>query len=107
MQRLIMSINLLTPTQQQMPLQQQLLPLLYLNLLNFYLQKKEEILHYAESIVRELSSETYLAKKGDNGGFILMHSVGNIHEDNETDTAINYADYYFLEALVRWNKIND
>jgi len=78
-----------------------------LELAAFVPEKKEEILSYAKSIIRELSTEKYLAKKGGNGGFILKHSVGNIHEDNETNTAINYADYYFLEALVRWNKIND
>ena len=78
-----------------------------LDLATFVPEKKEEILNYAKSIIRELSTEKYLAKEGTNGGFILKHSVGNIHEDNETDTALNYADYYFLEALIKWNKIND
>lgn len=67
----------------------------------------EKYLAYAEAIIRELSSDNYLAKKDENGGFILKHSVGNIHENNETDTAINYADFYFLEALLRWKNIND
>ena len=68
--------------------------------------KKDKILIYAEGIIRELSSEKYLAKEGENGGFILMHSVGNIHENNENDTPLNYADYYFVEALIKWNSIN-
>ena len=63
--------------------------------------------NYVIGIIRELASENYLAKEGTNGGFILKHSVGNIHEDNETDTAINYADYYFFEALIRWKNIKD
>ena len=67
--------------------------------------KKAELLTYAEDIIRELASERYLAKEGENGGFILMHSVGNIHENNENDTPLNYADYYFIEALIKWNNI--
>ena len=67
--------------------------------------KKKEILDYAEGIIRELSSERYLAKEGTNGGFILMHSVGNIHENNENDTPLNYADYYFIESFIKWNNI--
>jgi hypothetical protein len=30
-----------------------------------------------------------------------MHSVGNYPQDDEIDVAINYADYYYLEALLR------
>jgi hypothetical protein len=38
--------------------------------------------------------------------FILDHSVGNIPSHSEIDVPINYADYYFLEALVRYKKLN-
>ncbi|MCK5823901.1 MAG: glycoside hydrolase family 88 protein [Ichthyobacteriaceae bacterium] len=68
-------------------------------------EKKAEYLAYAEDVLRELSSDKYLAKEGTNGGFILMHSVGNFHEDNENDSPLNYADYYFMEALVKWQHI--
>jgi hypothetical protein len=30
-----------------------------------------------------------------------MHSVGNYPLNDEIDVAINYADYYYLEALLR------
>ncbi len=36
-----------------------------------------------------------------NGNFILMHSVGSIPHNAEIDVPLNYADYYFLEALKR------
>lgn len=65
-------------------------------------ENAKQYITYAVSILRNLSSKEYLAEKGKNGGFILMHSVGNIHEDNETDAPLNYADYYYLEALLRW-----
>ena len=78
-----------------------------LDLQNFDKENKKQYLAYAETILRTLSSDEYLAKKETNGGFILKHSVGNIHENNETDAPLNYADYYFLEALLKWNTIND
>jgi len=49
-----------------------------------------------------LSSPTYLAKLGQNGGFLLRHSVGNFPAKSEVDVPLNYADYYFLEALLRY-----
>lgn len=65
-------------------------------------KNSKQYITYAVSILRNLSTKDYLAEKGKEGGFILKHSVGNIHEDNETDTPLNYADYYYLEALLRW-----
>ncbi|MBU2921566.1 glycoside hydrolase family 88 protein [Winogradskyella psychrotolerans] len=67
--------------------------------------RKNEYLDYTETILRTLSSDDYLAQKNENGGFILKHSVGNFHENNETDAPLNYADYYYLEALIRWSNI--
>lgn len=58
----------------------------------------------AERILKTLSSDHYLAKRGTNHGFILMHSVGHHPEGSEVDTPINYADYYYLEALARYVK---
>jgi rhamnogalacturonyl hydrolase YesR len=76
-----------------------------LDLQDFDAKNRTEYLRYSEKTLRTLSSKEYLASKGGNKGFILKHSVGNFHEDNENDTAINYADYYFLEALVKWNNL--
>jgi hypothetical protein len=52
-----------------------------------------------------LSSPAYLAKPGENGNFILMHSVGFLPRESEVDVPLNYADYYFLEALLRYRKL--
>ena len=57
---------------------------------------------YAETLLMNLSSDAYLAGKGTNGGFILMHSVGHLPADSEIDTPLNYADYYYLEAIGRY-----
>ncbi|MEA4982293.1 MAG: glycoside hydrolase family 88 protein [Paludibacter sp.] len=61
---------------------------------------------YAETILKNLSGEQYLAKKGENKGFILMHSVGHLPANSEIDTPLNYADYYYLEALKRIKTAN-
>ena len=34
-----------------------------------------------------------------------MHSVGSIPHGNSIDVPLNYADYYFLEALIRKRNI--
>ena len=59
---------------------------------------------YAEDILQSLSSPEYLAGEDTNGYFILKHSVGAFLYNSEIDTPLNYADYYYLEALVRYAK---
>ncbi len=56
---------------------------------------------YADRIMHSLASPDYRAALGTNGYFILMHSVGSIPHNSEIDVPLNYADYYFLEALKR------
>lgn len=58
-------------------------------------------LTFAIRAVRALSSASYRASLGQNSHFLLMHSVGNYPLDDEIDVAINYADYYYVEALLR------
>ena len=65
----------------------------------------QKYLDYAEKILKNLSSDAYLAKVGDNQGFILMHSVGSLPNGSEIDTPLNYADYYYLEALKRFMEL--
>ncbi len=55
----------------------------------------------ADRIMKSLASSDYRANIGENGNFILMHSVGSIPHNVEIDVPLNYADYYFLEALIR------
>lgn len=56
---------------------------------------------YAEQQLRSLSSPAYRAKPGENGCFLIMHCVGHFPHHSEVDVPIAYADYYFLEALLR------
>lgn len=62
----------------------------------------KKYIDYAEKILKSLSSDAYLAKPGENQGFILLHSTGSLPNGSEIDTPLNYADYYYLEALKRF-----
>ena len=55
----------------------------------------------ADKIMGSLGSPAYRAEVGTNGNFILMHSVGSIPHNAEIDVPLNYADYYFLEGIMR------
>lgn len=60
-----------------------------------------EYKEYADRIMTNLASPAYMAEPKSNNGFILMHSVGSIPHNAELDVPLNYADYYFIEALKR------
>lgn len=62
----------------------------------------KKYIDYAEEILKSLSTDEYLARPGDNKYFLLKHSVGAFLYNSEIDTAIDYADYYYLEALKRY-----
>ncbi|MGM9748656.1 MAG: glycoside hydrolase family 88 protein [Candidatus Cryptobacteroides sp.] len=75
---------------------------------NFYKEK-------ADKMIESLSSPAYRAEVGENGGFLLMHSVGSLPHSvinirtnpnaHNIDVPLNYADYYFLEALIRKGRV--
>lgn len=62
----------------------------------------EKYFRYAETLLKNLSGTDYLAANGENQGYILKHSVGSLPHGSEIDTPLNYADYYYLEALKRY-----
>jgi unsaturated chondroitin disaccharide hydrolase len=64
-----------------------------------------QYLDAAEQIIVTLSSSTYHAVVGANGGFLLLHSVGNLPGRSEIDVPLTYADYYFVEAMLRYKQL--
>lgn len=74
--------------------------------LSGYVSKKEQKKYHAGAVMmlRSLSSPVYRCKEGENGGFILKHSVGNLPAQSEIDVPLSYADYYYIEALLRYKK---
>lgn len=59
---------------------------------------------WADTILENLTS-SYRAAPGADGGFLLLHSTGAKSLNSEIDVPLVYADYYFLEALLRKSKI--
>lgn len=64
----------------------------------------EQYKKWADTIVQNLTNH-YLAKPNANRGFLLLHSTGSKPGNSEIDVPLVYADYYFLEALIRKQKL--
>ena len=63
----------------------------------------KEYFNKARGMLKELSSDNYLSK--DNNSSFLLHSTGHWPNGSEIDASIIYADYYYIEALLRLKKI--
>ncbi|MEN9686718.1 MAG: hypothetical protein RLZZ28_2504 [Bacteroidota bacterium] len=68
-------------------------------------EKSGYYVNYAEKIIRSLSSPTYTAPYGENGGFLLKHGTGHLPGNSEIDVALSYGDYYYIEALMRYKAL--
>lgn len=60
----------------------------------------------AEHMLYSLCSDVYTAPYGTSQGFLLNHSVGNLPGKSEVDVPLTYADYYFIEAMLRYKNLN-
>lgn len=69
-------------------------------------ESAKKYLKVAETQIRNLASPLYRAEAGTNANFVLMHSVGSIPSDSEVDVPLTYADYYFIEAMMRYRNLN-
>lgn len=54
----------------------------------------------ADTILANLTAD-YAIAPAETDGFILGHSTGHLPASNEIDAPLVYADYYYLEALLR------
>lgn len=69
-------------------------------------KQKQKFYNAALTMLKSLSSDTYLNTDGAaNPYFLLKHSTGNLPSNREIDVPLIYADYYFLEALTRYEKL--
>lgn len=66
--------------------------------------KGKAYLDQAVAILTTLSSTEYQCR--DKKPAFLLHSVGNMPAGSEVDASINYADYYYIEALRRLKSLN-
>ena len=60
----------------------------------------------ADKTVRSIA-EKYRNQLGEMHGFITNSSVGHLPGNSEITVPLNYADYYFLEALVRKERLSN
>jgi unsaturated chondroitin disaccharide hydrolase len=61
---------------------------------------------WADTVLENLTTD-YRATPGADGGFLLLHSTGAKSLNSEIDVPLVYADYYYLEALLRKSRIED
>ena len=69
-----------------------------------YSSNKKQYKDIADKILNSLIKH-YRSAIDTHKGFILLHSTGHKPANSEVDIPIIYADYYFLEALMRRRKI--
>ncbi|MFT3740126.1 MAG: glycoside hydrolase family 88 protein [Breznakibacter sp.] len=67
-------------------------------------EKSAEYKTLAGDILNTLGSK-YALHNGERWGYLLDHSVGFRHRNHEVDVPLVYADYYYLEALIRQRNI--
>ena len=65
-------------------------------------EKGKEYHAAAENMLCDLSSNRYQSR--DKNVAFLLHSTGHHPAGSEIDASIIYADYYYIEALLRWLK---
>lgn len=74
--------------------------------LSLYSNDGKNYRNIADKITQNLTTN-YRSAIGDHKGFILIHSTGSKPSNSEVDVPLNYADYYYLEALLRQKKLNE
>jgi unsaturated chondroitin disaccharide hydrolase len=73
--------------------------------LSQYVSNGKKYFQAAEKILTSLGSPAYRADVGTNANFILKHSVGHKPAKSEIDVPLIYADYYFIEGMMRYEKL--
>lgn len=73
--------------------------------LSTYSKEKKKYFTAGEKMLKNLASENYLARVGTNGNYAIMHTTGNYLSGSEVDGPLIYADYYFLEGLLRYSDL--
>jgi hypothetical protein len=72
-----------------------------IELSGFQTTRSSEYKNLANRLVSTLASDYSSRSRYRHSGFLLDHSTGHLPGRHEIDVPIIYADYYFLEALVR------
>lgn len=73
-----------------------------LELLEYVPDQSEQYLEWAEQTITSIGTDKY---RLDTPPFFLQHSTGSVPGEFEIDSPIIYAEYYYVEALLRLKKI--
>jgi unsaturated chondroitin disaccharide hydrolase len=73
--------------------------------LSQYVPNGKKYFQAAEKILTSLGSPAYRADLGSNANFLLKHSVGHKPAKSEIDVPLIYADYYFIEGMMRYEQL--
>ena len=76
--------------------------------LSQYVENPDKAAKYRAFAVKQLlalASPDYFSEGDEIGHWLLKHGVGHKPCDSEVDTPLDYGDYYFLEALLRFKKM--
>ena len=68
-------------------------------------EQRKTFFNNAEQMLVSLSSPAYRAKLGENNNFLIKHCVGAKSLNSEIDVPLVYADYYYLEGLLRYERM--
>ncbi|MEI6948942.1 glycoside hydrolase family 88 protein [Paraflavisolibacter sp. H34] len=72
--------------------------------LSLYSQGVYDFRSAAHRLLENLT-KSYRSAAGKNKGFLLLHGTGNKPSGSEVDVPLIYADYYFIESLMRAKKL--
>lgn len=75
--------------------------------LSLYANSKAGYYHDAAVKILKNLAKNYTAERGTNNNFIIKHCVGSFPHNEEIDVPLVYADYYYLEALMKYKRSND
>ncbi len=73
--------------------------------LSTFSEEGDLYLHAADKICNSLMSPEYFTDPNENNGFLLKHSTGSKPHDSEINEPLVYADYYFIETILRKAKL--
>lgn len=69
-----------------------------------YSANKKTYFQKADKMLNSMATK-YASPVGENKGFILVSSTGSKPSNSEVDVPLSYADYYYLEALLRYKNL--
>lgn len=69
-----------------------------------YSNEKKTYFQKADKMLNSMATK-YASPLGKNKGFILVSSTGSKPSESEVDVPLSYADYYYLEALLRYKAL--